>query len=106
MTSLGGVITDSILMAIFVVFNRRKFAYPHPSTPPYLSQSLFLFQSIYTTTTMYCIFFQRPNGKLSSFPGEKIRCRVESCQEKVSIQNYEWHLNKYHPNKNAKDKRA
>ena len=36
---------------------------------------------------------------------ENIRCRVETCQEEIKTQNYERHLERYHPNENKKDKR-
>ena len=36
---------------------------------------------------------------------ENIHCRVETCQEEIKTQNYERHLEIYHPNENKKDKR-
>jgi hypothetical protein len=37
---------------------------------------------------------------------EKVRCRVESCKEEVSSQNYKRHLIRYHPHEDSKDKRS
>ena len=36
---------------------------------------------------------------------EKIKCRVESCQEEVTSQNYGRHLERFHPHENSKDRR-
>ena len=46
----------------------------------------------------------KPHTSVSKI--EKIKSRVESCQEMVLSQSYERHLGRFHPQEKSKDKRA
>ena len=45
------------------------------------------------------------NAHTSVSKSEKVKCRVESCQEEVKLQNYGRHLERFHPNEDRKDRR-
>ena len=47
----------------------------------------------------------RKQTHISVSKTDKVCCRVETCQEKVSNQNYGRHLERYHPGEDCKDKR-
>ena len=46
----------------------------------------------------------KPHTSISKV--KKICCRVDTCKEEILIQNYERHLQRFHPSENKYDKRV